>query len=106
MLLRAPVGVSALSIVTEPELLLLLQLAWANELLEVHLQGACKQLHSLSTAANGDSNSQDLKLQVCLNPFALVGSMSHAAQPGEKPMPLRIIITDSLCSHPPYYSHA
>ena len=87
MLLRAPFGVSALSIVTEPELLLLLQLAWANELLEVHLHGACKQLHSLSTAAGGDSNSQDLKLQVCADPSALPGSMSHTAQPVLEPMP-------------------
>ena len=40
------------------------QLAWANELLEVHLQRACKQLLDTSTTANGDGTSQDLKLQL------------------------------------------
>ena len=42
----------------------MLQLAWANELLEVHLQEACEQLHGLSTAAGADGNGQDLKLQL------------------------------------------
>lgn len=41
-----------------------LQLAWANELLEVHLQTASKQLLDISTTAAGDGNSQDLKLQL------------------------------------------
>ncbi len=40
------------------------QLAWANELLEVHLQRASKQLLDISTTANGDGTSQDLKLQL------------------------------------------
>ena len=41
-----------------------MQLVWAEELLEVHLQGASKQLLDSSTAAAGDGNSQDLKLQL------------------------------------------
>ncbi len=53
--------------------------------------GAPAEAPDYATTTFGDawdfSNSQDLKLQVCADPSALPGSMSHTAQPVLEPMP-------------------